>query len=469
MTGSMYAAVSGLKSHMNALNVIGNNVSNVNTTAYKATRYTFNEALYTTQRTGSDGTQVSGGRNPAQVGFGASIGTIDLDMSTKNYTPTGQLLDTMIDGDGFFFVGDKELGDGATALSTTDETALAGMKLTRLGNFNIDPNGYLVDGNGSVVWGFLETDTELSYTADQATKKYTTNTAKLEDRKYDLTTGEEKASTTEESATVKSIKNMTKDEIEKLQKFGVNLHNVQFETITQTQIDNLQATEDGKLTDFEKNLKNRTKSDAAASIKLVAGDQYFVSATITNTAAMGAIRLPMKNEGNQIVWSRYSPKRDATYLTDQQSGAQTLVETAEPAKFLDDESKGSARLQADSVSIDEKSGALRVMTSDGTLYTVGYIALGKVTNPNGVTHVDGRYYQAQDGAGKIRVTTVKGALTGPESAGDTALITGGLESSGTDLATEITNMITVQRGYQANTRIVTVTDSMLEELVNMKR
>jgi flagellar hook protein FlgE len=106
---------------------------------------------------------------------------------------------------------------------------------------------------------------------------------------------------------------------------------------------------------------------------------------------------------------------------------------------------------------------------DGEIYTVGYIALAKVTNPNGVTHIDGRYYQAQDGAGEIRVTSVKEAVSGIESAGDTKLITGGLESSGTDLATEITNMITVQRGYQANTRIVTVTDSMLEELVNMKR
>jgi len=54
-------------------------------------------------------------------------------------------------------------------------------------------------------------------------------------------------------------------------------------------------------------------------------------------------------------------------------------------------------------------------------------------------------------------------------AGSTDLITSGLESSGTDLATEISEMITTQRGYQANTRIITVTDSMLEELVNMKR
>ena len=58
---------------------------------------------------------------------------------------------------------------------------------------------------------------------------------------------------------------------------------------------------------------------------------------------------------------------------------------------------------------------------------------------------------------------------GISSSGSTKVISNGLESSGTDLATEISNMIMVQRGYQANTRIVTVTDSMLEELVNMKR
>ena len=113
------------------------------------------------------------------------------------------------------------------------------------------------------------------------------------------------------------------------------------------------------------------------------------------------------------------------------------------------------------------------MTSDEQLVVVGYLAIAKVTNPNGVTHVDGRYYQALEGAGDMRLTTINGVVTSEDGsigdAADTGLITGGLESSGTDLATEITNMITVQRGYQANTRVITVTDSMLEELVNLKR
>lgn len=81
MTGAMYAAISGLKSHMTKLNVIGNNIANVNTNGYKSARTTFRETIYTTLTAGSGGTDVTGGINPNQIGYGCNIGTIDLDMS----------------------------------------------------------------------------------------------------------------------------------------------------------------------------------------------------------------------------------------------------------------------------------------------------------------------------------------------------------------------------------------------------
>ena len=125
------------------------------------------------------------------------------------------------------------------------------------------------------------------------------------------------------------------------------------------------------------------------------------------------------------------------------------------------------------------------------------MAVGNVTSPNGVTHTGGPYYKCMPGAGNLRVSTVgierpnsylgnklppdtdpislqEGEeiaaavdMIGHEKA--TTLESQGLEASGTDLAYEFAEMITTQRGYQANTRIITVTDSMLEELVNMKR
>ena len=144
-------------------------------------------------------------------------------------------------------------------------------------------------------------------------------------------------------------------------------------------------------------------------------------------------------------------------------------------------------MSVDSIGIDGTTGRITGINKDTDFpVTVGYLAIGEVSNPNGLTHMGGRYYKALDGAGDMSIVSLGGVLADRKlqdagddadvpgqmvigNAGSTKLITGGLELSTTDLATEMTEMITTQRGYQANSRIITVTDSMLEELVNMKR
>ena len=426
MTGSMYAAISGLKAHMGALNVIGNNVANVNTLAYKTTRYTFNEALYTTQINGTDGTEISGGRNPAQIGFGANVGTIDLDMSTKNYTPTGLQLDTMIDGDGFFFLGDKTTDQGLAGISVNDKAALSGLTLSRLGNFSIDPNGYLVDGNGSVVWGFLEVAADPN---DIAAVNLMNGIDTSQDPPQEVqTTGED----------AENIIKAGKAALDRLS----NLH---YEDV------NIGESNNPRTISVLKSATSASKILTAIRLPQLDDKKniyYPVEATSLGT-------LPSAEGGDSI--TQVIDRSDLQTTSDATAG--TTDTTATVVNY--------SRAMGDTYSIDPKSGALTMLVND-ELVTVGNIAIAKVTNPNGVTHVDGRYYQALKGAGELRVTSLKN-IDGVDSAGDTKFITGGLESSGTDLATEITNMITVQRGYQANTRIITVTDSMLEELVNMKR
>ncbi len=390
MTGAMYAAVSGLKTHMSALNVIGNNISNVNTNAYKATRYTFSEALYTTTRSGSDGTQVEGGVNPAQIGYGCSIGTIDLDMSTKTFTPTGLQMDCMIDGDGFFLVGDK------TKTGVTSDADLQGMLLTRLGNFE-EKGGYIVDGQGQVVYGFLNVPVgDASQTAENG---------------FDFTNG------TLTPAPVLTPLRLPYAEVV-------------------------------------------TDANGKASTKV-----YFPT-----------VQAPADGAGGSTVEDTLP------------AGANTGGNT--PGGADNDEGETAKRVHLVNMAID-KTGRITGMTADEKQIVIGYVAVGQVDSPNGVTHVDGRYYQALGGAGGLHLSTVGEAVTyipnaeaggtnagnplnvtsslAVEGSGDTELINGGLEGSGTDLANEISNMIMIQRGYQANTRIVTVTDSMLEELVNMKR
>ena len=153
LTGAMSAGISGLKAHMDALNVVGNNVANVNTQGYKPGRVTFKESIYSTQSAGSAGTTTVGGTNPQQIGYGVGVGTIDLDMSSQSLDSTGRGMDCAIQGDGFFLVGDK-----THDIDSMD--ALKGLTLTRVGNFEFR-DGYLTDGQGNVVYGFITRSTGM--------------------------------------------------------------------------------------------------------------------------------------------------------------------------------------------------------------------------------------------------------------------------------------------------------------------
>ncbi len=368
MTGAMYAAIAGLRTHMSKMNVIGNNIANVNTAGYKSQRTIFKDAIYTMYSNGSNGTEQVGGKNPAQIGYGSQISSIDLNMASGSFNP-GRSTDCTISGDGFFLVGDKTI---AGQIDPNDPTTLAALNLTRVGDFEFKADGYLCDGSGNPVYGFL-------------------------------TTGVDK---------------------------------------------------DGKP---------------------IVSDQLV------------PIRLP-----------RVDDKGDVQYPT--------ATDPADPNKagpLKDAVGKDAAgneielpKIQLEGLSVNPDTGAISgFIKGQEKPIVIGFLAIGNVTNPGGLTHDEGFYYKAADGAGDLSVSMlggygkelgigyVNGSLVdtnaNPDAkpsnkmaignAGGTKLITGGLEGSNVDLATEISEMITTQRGYQANSRIITVTDSMLEELVNMKR
>ncbi|MCI8321975.1 MAG: flagellar hook-basal body complex protein [Dorea sp.] len=381
----MYAAISGLKAHMTKLNVLGNNIANVNTVGYKSQRAIFADSLYTTTTSGSNGTNTAGGRNPSQIGYGVQLSTIDVDMGTGTYSPTGRPLDCMISGQGFFLVGDKTV---ANTVDPTDPESLKAFQLTRVGNFEFKGDGYLAkEDSDAVVYGFMCIGT------------------------------------------------------------------VNGEPIFSDQLVPIRYPKMEKVTTVDANGK---------------------------TVETVQVRYPVAKPGAAL--------SDAT--------------AADGSELSD--------VNIDNVTIDPSTGRITGTVPDtGEMITIGVIALGNVTNPNGVTHLNGSYYKAGDGAGKLQVATMGGisenmyvSNTNPTAAdtdltkyqkglsnvngsmlpaGGTAargmgvlesnssLQTSGLEASKTDLATEISEMITTQRGYQANTRIITVTDSMLEELVNIKR
>ncbi len=395
MTGAMYAAIAGLRTHMQNLNVIGNNVANVNTYGYKSARSVFKTSLYTTLSGGSDGTNTMSGANPSQIGYGATMGSIGIDMSTGNYAVTGRPMDWMLDGDGFFLMGDKSVAEQFTG-EGTDQTVLNGMYLTRVGNFEFGPDGYLgKDDDGNCVYGFQVTGVD---------------------------------------------------------KNGKPIYSDQLVPIRLPCISTDETT--GKVTVVYPGAEDATGGAGG-----------------TQTGG-GHITDPVDEDSKEVL-----PR----------------------AEFM-------------GITIDKVTGIITGTCKDtNELVTIGCIAVGQVKNPNGVTNLGDNYYQAGSGSGGLSVSMLGGAAqsifangadsdtavymnqslkgnqggggagggTGADdttadccrlrSAGKTRVLSSGLEMSKTDLAQEISQMILTQRGYQANTRIITVTDSMLEELVNMKR
>ena len=395
MTGSMYAAIAGLKTHMQNLNVIGNNIANINTQGYKSSRAVFQTTLYQSVSGGSNGTQTVAGRNPSQIGYGATVGSIDMDMSTGNYGVTGKPTDLMLDGDGFFLVGNKEIANNFDG-TVSDVNKLTSLTLTRVGNFEFKSDGYFANQQGDAVYGFVP--------------------------------------------------------------IGV--------------------WGQGDYADMTKAPEGTKEGDPVFSDQLVP-----IRLPCVKVTPEDATTTPPTPKKVEIA---YPTAANGTHLTD--------------AK--DDNGDPLARGKFVGIKVDQLTGIITGTSADTEeVVVLGCVAVGLVDNPNGVTQVSGSYYKADEGSGDLAVAILGGGAkslgieyvnkslaqgaggANPPGGGttntdvdglrtrtsNTEMLSSGLEMSKTDLAQEIANMITTQRGYQANTRIITVTDSMLEELVNMKR
>ena len=156
MMRGMYSAISGLKAHQVLLDVTANNLANVNTIGYKGARATFADALSQTVRAGAASTAGTGGSNPAQVGLGVRLGSIDNMMGAGGFQSTGNPLDVTIQGEGWFRVTNTvpNLVD-----PTANPPAAANVNYTRAGNFSRNDQGMLVTQDGYYVTGMNATAT----------------------------------------------------------------------------------------------------------------------------------------------------------------------------------------------------------------------------------------------------------------------------------------------------------------------
>ena len=137
MIRSLYSAVSGLKGHQTMLDVIGNNISNVNTASFKSSRVIFSDLYYQTLSGATAPTGNTGGTNPTQIGYGSLVSSVDVVNSRSSFQQTSRSLDMYISGEGYFAV----------------KNAVGGISYTRLGAFTFDPLGHLLDSGGNILQG----------------------------------------------------------------------------------------------------------------------------------------------------------------------------------------------------------------------------------------------------------------------------------------------------------------------------
>jgi len=371
----MYSGISGLRNFQTKLDVIGNNISNVNTYGFKKGRTIFKDLISQTVAGASGPGDTRGGVNPKQVGLGSQIAAIDTLHTGGSTQFTGNTLDLAIAGDGFFQVLEG------------NETMY-----TRAGNFYMDRNGDLVDGDGRYVQGELGKIT-IPTTASS------------------MSVGQD--------GTVYFV-DMPPGGAE-----NVSAAEVTFNPIEKTFTDaaTLLKTADATLKKAELDLK-KADADLLKAQALVPPNAASVTAAQTvQTAAAAAVPV-----------------------------ATTAVATAQGTYNAALGPYTTAKNVYDKVLSDNKA----------TLQEAGQIQMAKFSNPGGLDKTGGNLFRESANSGDV--------LTGfALEQGFGTMESGFLEMSNVDLAEEFTEMIVAQRGFQANTRIITTSDEILQELVNLKR
>ena len=160
----MYSGISGLKNFQTKLDVIGNNISNVNTHGFKKGRVVFKDLISQTQSGASGPSLGAGGINAKQVGLGSQLAAIDTIHGTGSLQSTGRTLDIAMEGEGFFVVGKLPTGDDDVVLIE----GFTDVAYTRAGNFYMDSEGYLVNSNGDYVAGWISNREEEGEVPDNA-------------------------------------------------------------------------------------------------------------------------------------------------------------------------------------------------------------------------------------------------------------------------------------------------------------
>lgn len=417
----MFTSISALSLHQKYLDVVANNLANANTTGYKSNRVLFQDQFSQMLTPGSAPTATQGGVNATQIGLGVRLGYVSGNFTQGTLQNTGRNMDLGIQGDGFFVYGQD-----------------AARRYSREGSMSLDADGFLVNsatGLRAQGWtvGANGIDTNLpvddiQIDTDKTVARATAN----------VLLGGNLSATTATNGTV-SVSMGAYDSLGALQTASIKF--------TRTAANPL--VWDWAIVDPATGLPDPTKGVGAGTITFDANGQFD-----TTLAANPVVTTPI-----QIPGSAGSANGGLVDLTLDFS-KMTMLNSATSATVTSQDGLPSGTVS--DVYISPNDGAVSLVYSNGMVEQIGQVALARFTNPTGLVRAEGTAFLAGLNSGEPQIGA---AMTG----GRGSIASGYLEASNVDMAQEFTNMILAQRGFQASSRVITTSDEILQELVNLKR
>jgi flagellar hook protein FlgE len=433
MPSAFYTGLSGLSSHSRAVEVVANNLANLNTLSFKGSRSDFRDLFY--QNIGQSRSGVA-----SQVGIGAAPITVSRRFDQGVIQSTGGLLDAAVQGEGFFIVSDNNL-----------------VQYTRAGNFQLNADQELVTLNGESVQGWIRD--RVGGTVDTL-QPIGAITMQGNDRI-------EPTATSELSIAANLQSGSTLEFSRPIQVFD-SLGSPHVLTLTFTPVAPTVATNSNAFT---------------VSASLPAGDQtdlgtgnpplvdpnlitpqplvieFDQNGDLDTATSPTSISIDMATNG--MAYKNGAGDMLVTWNLLDNLGQPRLTSVASPSAVTDIFQNGSASSELVSIQIAD-SGKLNGIYSDGRTLLLAQLALARFTNPQALQAVGNNNYVPTTSAGL--------PITGTANTAGLGSIVGlSLEASNVDIAQEFTNLLTYQRGFQANSRVITTADEMNQEALNLKR
>ena len=446
MMRSLYSGVSGLKVHQTGMDVIGNNIANVNTVGFKSQRATFSELFYQTTQSasGPNAATSTGGQNAKQIGLGSNVAQISVNITNEGGSQsTGNDTDLKINGQEFFIV-QKGGAD----------------YYTKAGNFTTDGFGSLVTGSGGYVMGY--TAQRDPVTGDFVLMTDELRPLSLYGEEYMLTAPNQTTAakmtgninSSDEDFTTDGLSYKTVD-MYIYDSLG-NTYNIQFK------IEQDPQSTTGYTMSINK-IFNGTDEVTMFDAKF---NETETSFPIQFDATKGTVISDKTFElsifkANSTDLADTFPQKITVDLGDMTNyGSDYSVVANKGDGTIQNQGAGKAVGKMISVAI-QTDGKIISSYDNGDTLCIGQIAVASFANAAGLEKIGDNLFASTLNSGMANVNDVT-------AFGDD-MSSGVLEMSNVDLATEFTNMIVTQRGYQANSRVITTSDTMIEELLNLKR